>query len=274
MSRPLNAGPPTPMLLLQDVLFFLVTAFSHGPGAYACFRLLIFLETRGVPLWAIFPFTLVLYPLVTLLILCALDRVIPSVPEGRHKMGGKVFILWGLHLIIYRAARLPPLTWLVRYSNVLRFLWLNGLGGNVSFKAQLSGDVNVLDHRPLTIGAGVVIGSETLISTHIVVGDELRVGAVTVGRGALVGARCILAPGATVGEGAVMMACAELGMAASIGAGAVLRPHVVVEGNAQVGQGAILETFTHVPPKTVVPAGERWGGIPAVRLGDVTPSQP
>ncbi|MGK5090123.1 hypothetical protein WDW86_21445 [Bdellovibrionota bacterium FG-2] len=265
-----HSGPPPVILLLQDALFFSVAAFSHGPALYSCFRLFTEAEARGVSMWAVLPFSLVVYPLVTLFILCGLDRLIPRVPEGRHKLGGRIFIFWGLHLIIYRAARLPPLTWLVRYSNVLRFVWLNGLGAKVSFRAQLSGDVNVLDHRPLAIGAGAVIGSETLISTHIVMGDSLRVGAVTVAAGALVGGRCVLGPGSTVGAGATVMLGAEVGMGSTIGPGALLRAHCVVDSKVDVGAGATLEAFTYVPPKTIIPAGERWGGIPARRLSEAS----
>ncbi|HEY0695736.1 MAG TPA: Pls/PosA family non-ribosomal peptide synthetase, partial [Kribbella sp.] len=81
----------------------------------------------------------------------------------------------------------------------------------------------------LTMGRGASIEPEVDLSGYWIDGDHLHLGTVTVGAEAVVGSRSILLPGA------------EIGRNAEIAAGSA------VSGN--------------------VPAGERWSGSPAARLG-------
>lgn len=76
---------------------------------------------------------------------------------------------------------------------------------NVGCRFDLSG--------PISIGEGASLGQDVLIltSTHEIGGPQHRaadlvVGAVTIGAGAWIGARAILAPGVTVGSGAIVAA--------------------------------------------------------------------
>jgi non-ribosomal peptide synthetase-like protein len=79
------------------------------------------------------------------------------------------------------------------------------------------------------IGAGATVAANVDTYGHWIEGDRLIVGEVVIGAKASVGSRCTLMPGAVVGEGAE------------------LEPGSVLEG--------------------VLPAGERWGGVPARRVG-------
>jgi len=89
------------------------------------------------------------------------------------------------------------------------------------------------------IGAGATVAADVDTYGHWVEGDRLIVGEIVIGPNASIGNRCTLMPGAVVGEGAE------------------LEPGSVLEG--------------------VLPAGERWGGVPARRLGvagEHWPAQP
>jgi non-ribosomal peptide synthetase-like protein len=81
----------------------------------------------------------------------------------------------------------------------------------------------------LRIGAGATVESNVDMRGWWIDGQELVVGAIDIGAGARVGSRVLLNPGAV------------------IGAGAELEPGTVVYGE--------------------IPAGERWGGAPARKLG-------
>ncbi|QWL31971.1 Pls/PosA family non-ribosomal peptide synthetase [Rathayibacter toxicus] len=99
--------------------------------------------------------------------------------------------------------------------------------------ARIAEDVDLHSLPPLTgmltLGRGAAIEPEVDLSGYWIDGDLLRVGAVGVGAGSTVGARSTLLPGARIGK------------------------------NAQIEPGSAV--FGRVP------AGQRWGGSPAQRLG-------
>src|SRR5687767_9431393 len=101
---PAPRTPPAPLLIVQDLVFLVVTAVAHGCGVLAAMQL--------VPAWALWPVAPVTYPLGVLLVVIVLDALVPSVPPGRHPLGSSAFIKWGVHLVLYRVARLPPAVWL------------------------------------------------------------------------------------------------------------------------------------------------------------------
>jgi acetyltransferase-like isoleucine patch superfamily enzyme len=47
---------------------------------------------------------------------------------------------------------------------------------------------------------------------------------------------------------------------------AVIGLHAKILADVEIGEGARILPGSVVMPKTVVPAGEIWGGIPAVRI--------
>jgi acetyltransferase-like isoleucine patch superfamily enzyme len=259
--------PPAPMLVVQDLLFFAAVGLGHGTGLWAAAWVVGQLMGLGVPALLTAPVAAAVYPLVTVLAVGLLDRLVPAVPAGKHPLQSRAFLWWGLHLVLYRALRIPPCNWLIRYSNVLRFVWLRMLRTDAAFSSQLSGDVNLLDHHPVTLGPGCVVGSEAMISTHLVLKGMLWAAPVEIGAGALVSARVGLMPGARVGEGAAVHVDAALGPSVVVGARARVGFGAVLDEGVVVGEGAVVEPRSYLPPGTVVPAGERWGGDPAVHVG-------
>ncbi len=261
---------PAALLLLQDIVFLGLAGLAHGVGVLAALQVVAWLAMAGVWWPLALPVVLFVYPLGMLLVVMVVDRLVPHAAPGRHPMGGTAFVLWGLHLVLYRVARLQPAALLIRYVNLLRWIWLRGLGTNAAFTAQLSGDVNLLDHRPVTLGHACVVGAEALLSTHLVLKGQLLVAPITVGEGALVGARCGLAPGATVGPRAMLQVGVAVGLDAVVEADARVGGYCTLDSGSRVGAGAILEARSHLTPGMVVPAGERWGGIPARKIAPDT----
>jgi len=259
-EAPKVQAPPWPLLLVQDAVFLLLLTLAHGTGLYAAVQLWTLLGFWAAPL------CVAAYPLGAILVVAIVDRLVPAVPAGRHEIGSRPFILWGVHLVFYRVLRVPPVNWLIRYSNVLRFLWLNGLGTRAHFTAQLSGDVNLLDHRPVSLGRGCQLGSEVMVSTHIMVNGKLTAKPVTVGEGAQIGARCLLSPGVTVGARAVLQFGVQLALGASVDEDANVGPLCQLDLFAHVGKGAVLERGSRLGPRVSIPAGEHWGGVPARKL--------
>jgi carbonic anhydrase/acetyltransferase-like protein (isoleucine patch superfamily) len=68
-----------------------------------------------------------------------------------------------------------------------------------------------------------------------------------------------------VGHGAILHGC-ELQNGSFVGIRATLLNGVLVESGAFVAAGAL------VLPDTLVPSGEMWGGMPAKKIGSLTPA--
>ncbi|MFI1978143.1 Pls/PosA family non-ribosomal peptide synthetase [Streptomyces wedmorensis] len=99
--------------------------------------------------------------------------------------------------------------------------------------AKIGPEVDLHSLPPVTgmlkLGRGCAVESEVDLNGHWLDGDRLEIGPVKVGAGAVVGTRSVLFPGARVGKRAE-----------------------VAPGSAVTGQ---------------IPTGQRWAGVPAVKLG-------
>ncbi|MER7734713.1 Pls/PosA family non-ribosomal peptide synthetase [Streptomyces erythrochromogenes] len=144
-----------------------------------------------------------------------------GVKAGRHPRGGSVHLrLWTAErLAEYAGATSLTGSWLERYARALG--------------AKVGPEVDLHALPPVTgmlkLGRGCAVESEVDLSGHWLDGDQLEIGPVRVGAGAVVGTRSMLFPGARIGKRAE-----------------------VAPGSAVVG---------------TVPTGQRWAGAPAVKLG-------
>jgi carbonic anhydrase/acetyltransferase-like protein (isoleucine patch superfamily) len=90
-----------------------------------------------------------------------------------------------------------------------------------------------------------VIGVGCLIGRHVHIGQSVSM------------VRTTLGPYATVSPGAIICGDVWIGEGATIGAGAVISNLCEIGPYATIGAGAVL------PPRTVVPRGAVWAGVPA-----------
>ena len=147
-----------------------------------------------------------------------LRRVIP----GNYPRGGRVHLrVWFVERLAEElgAANLTGAPWMRQYARVLG--------------ATIGDEVDLQSVPPLTgmltLGAGCAIEPEVDLSGYWIDGDVLHVGTIDVGRGARVGARSMLLPGASIGDDAE-----------------------IAPGSAVFG---------------AVPSAEAWSGAPAGRVG-------
>ncbi|GLY98572.1 Pls/PosA family non-ribosomal peptide synthetase [Actinoplanes sp. NBRC 103695] len=130
-----------------------------------------------------------------------------------------------VHLRLWAAERLAELSGVTSVAGAAWMItYAKALG------AQIGPDVDLHSAPPVTgmlkLGRGAAIEPEVDLSGHWVDGDLVRIGKVRVGAGAHVGSRSTLMPGVRIGKGARIAA-----------------------GSTVTGP---------------VPAGQRWGGSPAV----------
>lgn len=99
-----------------------------------------------------------------------------------------------------------------------------------------------------------------------------------IGRGTQINSTAISDPslielGEKVTIGGSATICAHYGMAGfliiapvKIGDGAVIGLRAIIMGGVEIGAGAKLLPNSVVLPKTCIPAGETWGGVPAMKI--------
>ncbi|MFF3603733.1 Pls/PosA family non-ribosomal peptide synthetase [Streptomyces sp. NPDC002463] len=161
-------------------------------------------------------------------------------PPGRLALaaGGARLLLRGVesghyprggsvHLRLWTAERLADLVGATSLTGTWLERYARALG------AKIGPEVDLHSLPPVTgmlkLGRGCAVESEVDLSGHWLDGDRLEIGPVKVGAGAVVGTRSVLFPGARVGKRAE-----------------------VAPGSAVTGQ---------------IPTGQRWAGVPAVKLG-------
>ncbi|WP_086820764.1 Pls/PosA family non-ribosomal peptide synthetase [Allokutzneria sp. NRRL B-24872] len=161
-------------------------------------------------------------------------------PPGRLgiAVGGARLLLRGLrpgsyprggsvHLRLWTAEKLAELSGASKLSGAWTTYYAKALG------ARIGQGVDLHSVPPVTgmlkLGKGSAIEPEVDLTGHWLDGDVLHVGRIRVGAGATVGARSTLMPGARIGK------------------------------RAQVAPGSCVLGS--------VPAGQRWGGVPAARSG-------
>ncbi|MBF9070494.1 Pls/PosA family non-ribosomal peptide synthetase [Streptacidiphilus fuscans] len=140
----------------------------------------------------------------------------------------------GVHLRLWTAERLAELSGAASLTGS----WLVRYGRALG--ARIAQDVDLHSLPPVTgllkLGRGCAVESEVDLSGWWLDGDRLEIGAIKVGSQAVVGTRTVLFPGSRVGKRAE-----------------------VVPGSGVAGQ---------------IPTGQRWGGVPAVKLGKADRSWP
>ena len=144
---------------------------------------------------------------------------------GRYPLWGTYYFRWWL------AQRLIGLTHMKWFQgSPLMRIYLRAIGAQVGEDAIISDfDSGAMDL--ITFGEGCCIGAKTEISNARVVGNELIIEPVFIGRDVYVGSSCVM------------------------------------EGNVRLGDGAEIKDLTAVPAGTQIPDFEVWDGSPARKIG-------
>lgn len=148
----------------------------------------------------------------------------PRLPEARVPLKSMLTVRWAFLALLHRLAK-PFLNMVI--PSWLANAYYRSMGCSIGRGVQInSPELN--DSFMVTIGDDTVIGGNAAINGHVVELDELVLAPVKIGRGCVVGAKSLVMPGCVIGDGAV------------------LAGH------------AVLTKYSEIP------AGEVWGGVPAV----------
>lgn len=169
-----------------------------------------------------------LYGFTLILIIPLINRLfIGPIPPWRGPYYSLPTVRWYLH---------NGLTYLVRYT-FLPFITPSPFGiyfyramGMKVGRGVVINTENISDPSLIELGDHVTIGGSVTIIAHYGVAGYLVISPVVIRKGATVGIRATIMAGVSIGEQARIL------------------PHSVVL------------------PKTVIPAGETWGGVPARRI--------
>lgn len=198
--------------------------------------------------------------LLTWILACAaILLLIPRPSPGKHRlMRGASFYFWALGFIARRWLDLPPMGLLYRQSGVLRFLVLRAAGARVAFTAQMSSDATVLDPAFLTMGRGAMLGSQSTVAGHFIIGDRLILAPTVIHPGAQIAIDVIIGPGVTIGQNAVLEARVSLAPECRIGDGAIIAGGVGMGRGVLVGKRARIAAGSILPAGTIIPDDGSW----------------
>lgn len=221
---------------------FTALQFFVGETVFFFLELVIYLAIATPPLllcWHVVP---ALGPLALLLLLAGswlmalalflslligLRRLLGTIPAGRFLLSGARAGRWiiadKLVKIFYRS----PFSKLVNSLAPLRYLYLRGMGAEITGTLLLGPETKVLEPWLFSAGRNVLLGDGVAISGHKVERHIVTLEKVVLEDDVLVGARAILFPGVRVGKGAV------------------------------IGANSVVTRGTNIP------AGETWAGNPA-----------
>ncbi|WP_244478892.1 Pls/PosA family non-ribosomal peptide synthetase [Methylobacterium sp. Leaf106] len=149
---------------------------------------------------------------------------------GRYPLWGVYYYRWWL------TQRLTPLVhvkWLQGSPAIAIYLRL--LGAKIGADALIS-DIEVGAPDLLTVGEGASLGGRLVIANAEVVGNELVIGPVSIGADVAIGTSCVIGPETTIGD------------------------------------FAEIADLTTIPTGTVVGRAEQWDGSPGRKVGTADPA--
>lgn len=133
---------------------------------------------------------------------------------------------WYVHNILIYCLRYTFLDWIT--PSPFNVFFYRQMGMRIGKRAEINSS-NISDAAYITLEDGVTIGGSATVIAHYAMGGYLVISPVIIRKNATIGLRAIIMGGVEIGEGAKVL------------------PNSVVL------------------PKSVIPAGETWAGIPAKR---------
>ena len=135
------------------------------------------------------------------LILFLYRMCLPKLEKGVYAAGpNKTTISWWAQVLMGRAVDITGLRPLVFATTFLRFLYFRAMGAQLSYKTQISLNADFVDFSLLTIEEGVLIGEQTRLSGHSMIGDKIILKRVHIKKDAFVSSGCVIGFGTVIGE--------------------------------------------------------------------------
>jgi len=220
--------------------------------------------------------------LVEVLVVAGLRSIVPVPFVGSHRVGrDKPYVRWLASTALSEVATNIVIAWPFSFLHSTRFVLWRALGANMSFGAGFSYDLKVRDPSLLVVEHGAQLEHGVVIEHGLHARGRIRVDAVHISGGALIGAGVILNPGVSVGHDARVSPRAYVGPDVAIGVGtrigerAVIAAGVDIGAHARIGAGVVVSEGVRVgdharllagaviPPNTVIREREVWRGIGA-----------
>ena len=274
MSR---ARPPreTFLISLFDVCWCLGAVWVDGPpclGVAALLRLL----WLHVDWWAValaLPVGYLLFLVGAILCAGVLRLFLPSPKPGMSRVFvGRPFAAflasWGLENYFPR----PFLTH-IQLLTALRYLHGRALGMKLRWSTHISPGTELHSYPLLTLGRFTYLGEGTAITGHLSQGDKLLQAPVVFGDHCNVGARTNIGPGCTFGDRVKIAALVDFAPACEVQDDVEVEPRCHIGMGVRIEKGAYVEARSYLPTYMIIPAGERWGGDPVKKLGEVRPKR-
>lgn len=174
-----------------DLAFRFVPRVWHGPSAISLLGASIIMSASVFVwfIWAAFVFALVIR------IFCK------SLKPGRYPAYSLTTLRWTIGSGVYMLATKTFLPFIQMSPFILMFFRIIGarIGKDVWMNTYHLNDAYLMD-----IEDGAVLGGESIISAHIYENDQLVLGRIHIGRGALIGTCAYVGPGCDIGDHAVI----------------------------------------------------------------------
>lgn len=239
--------------MLYDALWIGLATVIYGLATLAGGSLVYGAKLLGG--WPLVAFALmpsyILFLLVVIAQMALIRKLIPPPQPGIYRKfskGNFFSLVWltGLNNILFAM----PFLRTVNFVAVLRYCYYRGMGMQTHFGNWISVDAVIIDPGLVRLGRNVNIGGLAALTCHVALHDAMVILPVTIGDNVMVGAVSKIGPGVTIGDNALIGADCKLGM------------------KVKVGEGAYVEPFSVVEAGTVIGPYEKWGGSPAVKVGN------
>lgn len=259
------------MIVLFDVLWMVFALPIWGLPALASAAVLWGAGALVGWHWAAVavPLAYFVFLLGLITVLAVTRMLIPAEREGASRVFADrdffVFLLhWGLS---HYAPR--PLLHHIHLITGLRTLYYKALGAKLGWSTHISPGAQLWSPSLMTLGHLCYIGEFAHVTAHLSLGDKVLLAPIRLGHRTNLGAHVHMGPGCTVGDDVRIGALTDIAPAVTIEDGVEIGPRCTLAMGAKVGRGAVLEPRTFLDVYATVPPGERWGGDPAHKLGEV-----
>ncbi len=201
----------------------------------------------------------------------ALRRVLPRPRKGTSTVFvGRPFAAflasWGLENYFPR-----PLLNHIQLLTALRYLHGRALGMRLHWSTHISPGTELHSYPLISLGRFTYLGEGTGVTAHLSRGDKLYQAPVSFGDHCNVGARTNIGPGCTFGDRVRVGALVDFAPGVEIEDDVEIEPRCHIGMGVRIERGAYVEARSYLPTYMIIPAGERWGGDPIRKLGEVVP---